>query len=160
MADFADGAPCALWRPTQCFLSDKEGRPIVSGQGSPIPVLTYHKGPMTTTFGELKKACLEHADKTLPWGTPFELRLALPMGLDTPGETFAEDLWRIGWVNHPDMTKKRTPRGIKPRFAYYLLGKRVAGTPIVLDTPEPSGEKDSFLGADRPMWRDRFKRWA
>ena len=160
MADFKDSAPCSLWKPGQEAIRNQAGQPIRFADGTIAGRIVYEQGALVLPFGELKNECLLHANGVLRFGTVFEIRLALPMGLDDPQATFDHDLWRIGWVSHPAMEKTKEARGLRERFGYYLLAKRVAKTPLVLDKPEKAGESEQFIGAERGKWADRFKKYA
>lgn len=157
MADFVDTAPCRLWKPIESLIRAQNGLPLISANGLPMKELNYQKGELEIPFGELKKTCLTQAHLALPEGTPFEIRLGLPMGLDNPSQTFDFDLWRIGFVSHPGMEATKEPQGLRERFGYYLLAKEIAGTKTVLDIPAQSGQDQMFIGAERPRWADRFK---
>lgn len=159
MKDFVDNAPCTLWKPTQVFMSYDGINPIVSASGSPVKELTYDKGEIIVPFGELKSALVAHANQHLKFGMIFEVRLALPMGLDDPSKTFEEDLWRIGYVHVPVMQRTKEKRGLRDSYGYYLLEKHVAGTPLRLDIEESTGEQAQFIGDERARWSSRFKRW-
>lgn len=158
MGDFRNESPCTLWKPKQSYIAGQSGGILFGPNGQPITALTYQKSELQVPFGELKNACRENARQVLGWGKPFELRLALPMGLDDPLQTFAEDIWRVGWVHIPTMTKAKEKRGLKARYGYYLLEKWVAGTPLRLDTKPKQSEASGFIGAERKFWRDRFKK--
>lgn len=159
MKDFRDEAPCSLWKPKKEAILNQAGQPILLSDGMIAGRIVYEQGPLVITFGELKRACMINADTTLKFGIPYEVRLALPMGLDDPDSVAEKDLWRVGWMTYPDMSKRKEPKGLRSKYGYYLLAKRVAQTPLILETKEKAGQHE-FVGAERVKWSDRFRKFA
>ena len=156
--DFRDTSPCTLWMPKEEVATLPNGQPLWLPNGHMAKRIVYENTGVEHPLKELLAYCRDHANKALPWGTVYELRLALPMGLDDPKAVFDRDIWRVGYVALPTFDRVKARRGMRKAFGYYLLEKRVAGTPLDLTLPETTAEKQKFLGADRDLWVDRFKR--
>lgn len=156
-SDFSDLAPCRLWKPSMELIQSKDGLSLFSATGQELKRLTYKEGPLVVPFKDLKNACINHGNAYLPGGTIFEVRLALPMGLDDRELTINADLWRIGYVHLPEMTAHKERQGIREKFGYYLLAKRIAGGETALELPASIHDSNQFLGAERLRWSDRFR---